>query len=91
MKNNKLSLILFIIPILLILVPISVVLVTDIKFNSFYTNIFVNTAIFFVILGKILNIIKKTKADREVQWAGIGSITVFLILLVWNIFRNINL
>jgi len=63
------------------------VLVTDNAFNSFYSEIFVNTAFIFVIVGRILTVVKKTIADRKVQWAGIGSITGLLILLVWEVLR----
>ena len=87
MKNNKLSLILYLIALLMIFIPVLIVLVTGNSFNSFYSNIFVNTSIFFVILVRILNVVNKTIADRKVQWDGIGLIAVFLILLVWNILR----
>lgn len=87
MKNNKLSFILYLIAVLLISIPISIALVTDNTFNSFYSEIFVNTAIIFVIVGSILTVVKKTIADRKVQWDGIGSITGLLILLIWEVMR----
>ena len=87
MKNNKLSLILYLIAVLLIFIPISIVLVNDNAFNSFYSKIFVNTAIIFVIVGRILTVVKKTIVDRKVQWVGIGSITGLLILLVWEVLK----
>jgi len=98
MKNNKLKLILYefavkfrlifyLMAVLIVFVPIFIVLVTDNAFNSFYSKIFVSTAITFVIIGRILTSYKKTIENGTIHWASIGSIIGLLIVLVWDVLK----
>jgi peptidoglycan/LPS O-acetylase OafA/YrhL len=95
MKNGKLKLILYEIAVkwrlkfylaaaLLILIPIIIVLVTDNPFSPFYAEVFINTAIAFVIIGKILTAFKKAIEEGLTPWASIGSIIGLLILWIWS-------
>lgn len=79
--------ILYLIAVLIVCIPIFIVLVTDNAFNSFYSKLFLNTAITFVIIGKILTVFKKTIENRDIPWASIGSIIGLMIVLVLRILR----
>lgn len=87
MKNNKLSLILYMIAAFIVLIPITIVLLTGIGFNSSYSKVFVNTAVSLIIAGRIFAVIRKAREDKVVPWAGIGGIIGLLIVLIWDIIR----
>jgi hypothetical protein len=98
MKNNKMRLtvyqiaikyrlILYTMAVLIVLIPIIIVIISNNPFNSFYSEIYINTAITFVILGKILTIYKKTIENGAIPWTSTGSIIGILIVLIWSILR----
>lgn len=82
MKNNKLTSILYIIATLTFLIPILIVFVTGNGFNSFHSKIHIGISLTFVIVGRILTVLKKTTEDKRVQWGGMGIIAGMFIALV---------
>lgn len=95
-KNNKLiiyeiayrwKLIFYLIATLMILIPISWVLITGNAFSPFYSNLIINTSIIFIIVGRVLAVYKKAIDEWSIPWAGLGSITGLLIVLIWRIFK----
>ncbi|WP_010233579.1 hypothetical protein [Clostridium arbusti] len=87
MKNNRLNLILYIIAALMIFIPMSIVFVTGKSFDSFHSKVFVGVAITFVIVGRILTIVKKTIYDKCVPWVDIGIISGIFITLIGLVLR----
>lgn len=84
---NKLSWTSYLIAALMVIIPTSIVLFTGNAFNPFYRKIFINTAIAFVIIGKISVIVKKTIEDGTIPWANIGTIIGLLIVLISDLIR----
>jgi len=96
MKNSKLKLyeiavkwrlIFYLIAGLIVLIPISIVLITGNTFKFFSGEVVVNTALLFVIIGKILTAYKKTIENGAINWGRIGSITGLLIVFVWSVLK----
>ncbi|MEW9123470.1 MAG: hypothetical protein AB2421_12245 [Thermotaleaceae bacterium] len=75
---------------LIVFVPMFIVMIGDNAFSSRYSDIFINTAIAFFIIGKILGAFKNTIENGEIPWPPIGSITVFFIALILNVLKRIN-
>ena len=78
MKSNKLNLkvyiytgklttILYYMAVLIIIIPTSIVLVTDTTFNSSFSNIVIGIAGLLFIIGKFLVIINKKKENKNIS------------------------
>jgi hypothetical protein len=79
--------VLYLLAILIILISTLIVFAIDRGFSSFYSKIFINTALAFIIVGKIFGAFKKTIEDGVTPSASIGSIIGLLIVLIWNILK----
>lgn len=97
MKTNKLDLILYIksgnlswglylIASLIILIPVSIVLVTDVPFSSAFSKTSISVAIIFVMIGKTLTILNKKKGDKSIP-VDIGILIGMLITLVSHVLK----
>lgn len=98
MKNSKLKLRLYEIAIrwrlvfylvawLIVLIPISIVIITNNAFNLLSSDVIINTSITFFITGEILTSYKKTIENGAIPWANVGIIAGLLIVLVSDIFK----
>lgn len=85
-NTNRSSSILYIIAALLVFIPISIVLVTEITFSAIVSKIHISIALVFIILGKILTIIKKGKNDHSIP-KDIGIVIGVLIVLISRLLR----
>lgn len=92
-KNSKLKLyeiavkwrlIFYLIAASIVLIPISIVLITDNTFKLFSSEVIVNTALLFIIIGKILTAYKENIENGCINWGSIGVITGLLIVFVRN-------
>lgn len=87
-KSGKLSRVLYLIASLIILIPISIVLITDVPFSSTFTNISIGVSYIFVIIGKILTILNKKKGDKDLPVDVailIGILTAFIQFILKQI------
>jgi|GEM_PF-1003588 len=80
-------LILYLAAALVVFIPILIVTFTDNPFNPIYSKVYISSALTFIILGKVLTAYKKTIENRTLPWATIGTITGFLIVLIWGVLR----
>lgn len=87
MKINRLNLIVYIIAILMIFIPATIVFVTGNGLNSFQIKLFIGIALIFVIAGRILTVERKTRENKSVQWVDIGIISGIFITLVGLILK----
>ncbi|MEK6266774.1 MAG: hypothetical protein N2B06_18695 [Clostridium sp.] len=85
MKNIRVSLILYILSALMIIFPI--VVSTGNGFSLFHSKILTIIAFTFLIIGRILTVVKKTKEDKRVQWVSIGFTFGIFIALIEFIVR----
>lgn len=84
--TNKLSFILYVVAALLILIPISIVLVTEITFSSYFSKVTISTALACIIVGRILTLIKKDRKDKTLP-IDIGIVMGLLIVLVSRLLK----
>lgn len=87
-KSGKLTRALYLTAALMVLVPIFIVLITDVHFSSGSSNISTVAAYIFVIIGKILTILNKKKGDKE-RPVDIGILTGILIAFIQFILSEI--
>ena len=66
----------------MIFIPAAIVFVTGNALNSFQSKMFIGIAFIFVIVGRILTVVKKTRDNKCVQWVDIGIISGIFIALV---------
>jgi hypothetical protein len=83
-EMRKISLALYAAATATIVIPIFYVLITDMTFNSFYSNLIISSALLLVIEGKMIEIVRKAKVEGVVSWSGLGAINGLLILLLWR-------
>lgn len=84
--TGKLTTILYYLAVLIIIIPVSIVLVTDTPFNSYFSKIVIGTAGTFIIIGKIFVIINKKKEDKSIS-GDIGILTGIIISLMAYLFN----
>lgn len=87
-KTGKLSRVLYLIASLIILIPISIVLITDVPFSSAFTNISIGISYIFVIIGKTLTILNKKKGDKDLP-VDIGILIGILTAFIQFILKKI--
>jgi len=58
-----------------------IVFASEYVFGAFYSRILLSVALTFVILGKILDVLKKEKGDKSIL-TDISIIIAFIILLI---------
>lgn len=85
-KTGNLNWILYLMASLIILIPISIVFITDVHFSSSFSKISIGIALIFVITGKLLTLIKKEKGDKSIP-GDIGIIIGLLIAFISNILK----
>ncbi|GKX66747.1 hypothetical protein [Inconstantimicrobium mannanitabidum] len=85
-KTGKLSLILYLIASLIILIPISIALIADIHFSSNFSRASIGVAFVFVLVGKLLSLIKKKKGDKSIP-ADVGLIIGITIAFIAYILK----
>ena len=81
MKMYKLKWFMYFSATLLIFIPTSVVLMSDdVTFSSLFSNVVISTAIVLVILGIMVTIFEKKKANKSFA-PDIGAVIGLLIVL----------
>lgn len=81
MKMYKLKWFMYFSAALLIFIPTSVVLMSDdVTFSSLFSNVVISTAIVLVILGIMVTIFEKKKANKSFA-PDIGAVIGLLIVL----------
>lgn len=83
---NKLIKILYLLASLVIIIPISIVIITDTAFSSSVSKMSITIAFIFLILGNILSILKKKKEDKDIKM-DIGLTIGFLIALISHLLK----
>ncbi|MDL4842388.1 histidine kinase [Aquibacillus rhizosphaerae] len=72
---------LYISALFLIVIPISIVLMTDDPFRSIFSNLVISLAIILVILGKSITVVEKRKESKRFA-PDIGAIIGLSIVLI---------
>jgi hypothetical protein len=72
---------LYIAAFLLIIIPICIVIITDVGFSHTFSKITISSALILILIGKILNVLNKDKKDKSLLM-DITSIFVLLITLI---------
>lgn len=85
-NTNKLSLILYIMAALIIIIPASYVIITDIPFSSSFSKISIGVANVLVISGKLSTIFKKKKGDKSIP-LDLGVIMGLLIAFIFHLIK----
>lgn len=85
-KTGNISRLLYLVALLIILIPITIVFVTDVPFSSTFSKISVNAAFVFVIVGKILTLIKKKKTDKNIS-VDVGILIGILIAFINHVLK----
>ncbi|MBK1812174.1 hypothetical protein JHL18_16245 [Clostridium sp. YIM B02505] len=85
-KNKNLSGTLYLIALAIILIPASIVMITNNPFSSTFSKISIGIAIFLVIIGKVLSMLKKDKGDKSIS-IDIGIIIGMLIVFFTHVFK----
>lgn len=67
-------------------IPISIVLATEITFSAIVSKILISTALAFIILGKIITVIKKGKNHHSIP-KDIGIVIGLVIVLISRLLR----
>jgi hypothetical protein len=84
-KMDKLKWFLYLSASLLIVIPTSVVLMSDdVTFSSTFSNIIISTAIILFILGKMITISEKRKGNKSFA-PDIGAVIGLFIVLVFRL------
>ncbi|WP_461206311.1 hypothetical protein [Clostridium sp. DL1XJH146] len=68
----------------IIVIPIFIVLIIDVPFNSFFSNIFIGISLVLLIIGKFIAFLKKEKGDKN-RPADFGIIIALLIIFISRI------
>ncbi|MFD2043423.1 histidine kinase [Ornithinibacillus salinisoli] len=84
MKVSKLNFILYVIVALLVLVPIFIMLVSDVTFSESLRDTVVGSALALIIVGKVLTIIEKKKEKKRIA-GDIGIVIGIFIVLLFRI------
>lgn len=85
-KNGNLNLVLYLIALLIVLIPISIVLFTDVPFSSSFSKISIGIELVFLIIGKLITESKKDKGDKSIP-VDIGIIIGISITFIYHIFK----
>lgn len=83
--KNKWSLFLYIIAFIIILASIFIVLVKDVALDVTLGRTLVSIALILVIIGKLLTVLEKRKANLRIS-ADIGIVIGLLVVLVFRVF-----
>ncbi|GFP76453.1 hypothetical protein [Clostridium fungisolvens] len=97
MKFNKLDLILFIkckniswifylLALVIILIPAAIVVITDVPFSSTFSKISIGIAFVFIIIGKVLSLLKKDKGDKSIP-VDIGILIGIIIAFISHVLK----
>jgi uncharacterized integral membrane protein len=78
-KMNKLKWFLYFSAVLLILIPILIVAMSDVSFNSTFSNTVISIALISVILGKTITILQKRKENKS-SASDIGAVIGLCII-----------
>ena len=86
---SKFSSILYLIATLIIIIPISIVLVAEVRFSPMFSKMFLSTAVICIIIGKILTVLKKVKINKKDKSIpmNVGAIIGLLIVFLTNILK----
>ncbi|MCY6354832.1 hypothetical protein [Clostridium sp. ZS2-4] len=85
-KTGNLNWILYLMASLIILIPIYIVLITDVHFSASFSKISIGIALIFVIIGKLITLIKKKKGDKSIP-GDIGIIIGILIVFISHVLK----
>ncbi|MHC1685779.1 MAG: hypothetical protein AB6733_23095 [Clostridiaceae bacterium] len=83
---NKLIQILYLLSALVILIPISIVIITDTPFSSSLSKMSITIAFVFLIIPNVLTIIKKKKEDKDIKM-DIGLTIGILIAFISHLLK----
>ncbi|WP_407268820.1 histidine kinase [Radiobacillus sp. PE A8.2] len=70
----------------LVVVPISIVLITDVPFDSFFSHVVLSIAIILVMLCKTITLFEKRRAKKRFS-SDIGALIGLSIVLVLGFFQ----
>lgn len=82
-KTGKLKLLLYLSAILLIVIPIAIVLMSDVPFSSTFSHTIISTAIILLILGKMITLFEKKKENKSFA-PDTGIIIGLSVVLILN-------
>jgi cation transport ATPase len=85
-KNTNLNWILYLIASLIVLIPIFIVLITDVPFSSSFSQISTSMAFVFVIAGKLITAFKKKLKDENIS-VDISIIIGILIAFISKVIK----
>lgn len=85
-KHGNLNLILYLIASLIVLIPATIVLITNVPFSSAFSKTSIGIALLLIIIGKVLALLKKDKGDKSIP-VDIGIIIGFLIVFLTHVLK----
>ncbi|WP_286905367.1 hypothetical protein [Clostridium sp. UBA1652] len=81
LKLSCLNLILYLIAAIIIILPISIVMVSDITLSKTFSKALISTSFIFISAGKFITFFKKNKGDKT-KINDLAVIVGFLIVLI---------
>lgn len=81
LKLSYLNLILYLIAAIIIILPISIVMVSDITLSKTFTKALISISFIFISAGKFITFFKKNKGDKT-KINDLAVIVGFLIVLI---------
>jgi len=85
-KTGRLSRVFYLVALLIFLIPAAIAIVTDVPFSSASSKIFICTALGFIIMGKLLTLLKKNRGDKSIP-IDIGVLIGILIAFIARILK----
>lgn len=85
-KTGILSRVFYFVALLIFLIPAAIVIITDVPFSSSSSKTFICTALGFIIMGKLLTLLKKNKGDKSIP-VDIGVIIGILIAFISRVLK----
>jgi VIT1/CCC1 family predicted Fe2+/Mn2+ transporter len=71
---------LYVLGCLVVLIPILYVMMSEKGFSASVSHLFIKLAFVFFLVGKLLHVFKRKKANKPISW-DIGIVLVLVILL----------
>lgn len=81
LKLSYLNLILYLIAAIIIILPISIVMVSDITLSETFSKVLISISFIFIAVGKFITFFKKNKGDKT-KINDLAVIVGFLIVLI---------
>jgi len=81
LKLSYLNLVLYLIAAIIIILPISIVMVTDITLSDTFSKVLISISFIFISVGKFITFFKKNKGDKT-KINDLAVIVGFLIVFI---------